>query len=65
MVMHTLVQGLEDAAIAKDIMEEYATNDDLQDRLTLGKIKKRRKEYGWAPPNGPQTSWVTTTCAKA
>ena len=23
MVMHTLVQGLEDAAIAKDVMEKY------------------------------------------
>ena len=40
-VMHTLVQRLEDAVIAKDVMEECATNNDLQDRLTLEKIKKR------------------------
>ena len=37
-VMHTLVQGLEDAAIAKDVMEEYPTNDKPQDRLTLEKF---------------------------
>ena len=29
MVMHTLVQGLEYPAIAKDVMEEYTTNDNL------------------------------------
>ena len=29
MVMHTLVQGLEATAIAKDVMEEYATNNNL------------------------------------
>ena len=34
MVMHTLVQGLENAAITKDVMEEYATDDNLHNRLT-------------------------------
>ena len=38
--MHTLVQGLEDAAIARNVMEEYATNADLQDLLTLKKIER-------------------------
>ena len=40
MVMHTLEQGLEDDAIAEDVMKEYATNDTLQNRLTLEKIEK-------------------------
>ena len=35
-----VMQGLEDAAIAKDVMEEYPTNKDLQNWLTLKKIKK-------------------------
>ena len=30
MILHTLVQGLEDASVAKDVMEEYATNNNLQ-----------------------------------
>ena len=38
MIMHTLVQGLEDAAIAKDAMEEYATNNNLKERPTLEKM---------------------------
>ena len=40
MVMQTLVQGLEDAVISKDAMEKKATNNTLQDRLTLQKIEK-------------------------
>ena len=39
MVMHKLVQGLKDAAIAKNVMEEYATNDNLHNRFTLKKLK--------------------------
>ena len=37
-VMHTLVQGLEDAYIAKDVMEEYATNNNLQNCLNPRKF---------------------------
>jgi hypothetical protein len=44
MIMHTLVQGLEDAAIAEDAMEEYATNNNLKDRPTLEKILKLIEE---------------------
>ena len=40
MILHTLVQRLEDPTIAKDVMEEYTTNDDLQNPLTLEKTKK-------------------------
>ena len=36
-VIHTLVQRLEDPTIAKDVIEEYATNSSLQNRLTLKK----------------------------
>ena len=39
MIVHTLVQGLEDAAIAKDVMEAYATNNNVKNRLTNKKIK--------------------------
>ena len=35
-----VMQGLEDAAIAKDVMEEDATNDNLHDTLTLKEIEK-------------------------
>ena len=38
MVTHTLVQGLEDAPITKDVMEEYATSN-FQSRLSLEKIE--------------------------
>ena len=37
MVLHSLVLELQDAAIAKDVMEEYATNNYLQDSLSLEK----------------------------
>ena len=37
MVMQTVVKGPEDAAITKDVMKDYATNNDLQCRLTLKK----------------------------
>ena len=40
MVIHTLVKGLEDATIAKDIMEEYTTNNDVNNCLALKKIDK-------------------------
>ena len=40
MIMHTLVQGLEDAVIAKDAREECTTNNNLKDRPTLEKILK-------------------------
>ena len=36
-VIHTLVQRLEDPTIAKDVIEEYATNSSLQNRPTLKK----------------------------
>ena len=39
LVLHTLVQGLEDAAIAKDVIEKYLTNKLLLDRLTHEKSK--------------------------
>ena len=35
-----VMQGLEDAAKTKDVMEEYATNNNLQTRLNLKKIEK-------------------------
>ena len=38
--MHTLVQGLEEATIAKDVMEEYADNENLQKHISLEKIQK-------------------------
>ena len=37
-VMHTLVQGLEDTSIAKDIMEEYSNSDVLQFCVTFEEI---------------------------
>ena len=40
MVMHSLVQGLEDAAITKDVMKESSTYVDLQTRINLEKIEK-------------------------
>ena len=40
MILHTLVQGLKDATIAKDVIEEYATNNNLQNCFTLEKIEK-------------------------
>ena len=39
MLMHTLVQGLEDAPKTNDVMEEYNTNDNVKTRLTIEKIK--------------------------
>ena len=36
MILYTLVQGLEDAAIAKDVMEEYSTKKNLQTHLPTG-----------------------------
>ena len=41
--MHTLVQGLEDASMDKYIIEEYKTINNLQNRLTLDKIKERHE----------------------
>ena len=41
--MHTLVQGLEDATTAEDVMEEYATNDNLQTASPSRKYKKYKK----------------------
>ena len=37
-VMHTLVQGLEDTSIARDIMKEYSNSNVLQFCVTLEKI---------------------------
>ena len=54
MILHTLAQGLENAAIAKDIIEKCATNYNLQNCLTLKKIeklveaKKHQNEHGRA-----------------
>ena len=39
-IPHILVQGLEDAAIAKDVMEEYADNENLQKHISLENIQK-------------------------
>ena len=40
MFIHTLVKGLEDATIAKDVIKEYTTNNDVNNCLTLKKIDK-------------------------
>ena len=40
MFLHTLVQGLEYAATAKDDMEEYGTNNDLQNHIKVSNYHK-------------------------
>ena len=35
MFLHILVQGLEYAATAQDVMEEYGTNNDLQNHIKV------------------------------
>ena len=58
LITHSLVHGLEDAAITKD-----ATKNKPRDRLTLMKIGqsvriKRLKEHGWAHQCLRGTKWA-------
>ena len=57
MVMHTMVQGLEYAAIFKDFMEEYVTNDNLQTHLPTS-IQKIYKNL-LMPKRAPKGAWLT------
>ena len=56
MVMHTMVQGLEYAAIFKDFMEEYVTNDNLQTHLPTS-IQKIYKNL-LMPKRAPKGAWL-------
>ena len=42
-ILQTLVQGLKDAVLAKDVMDKYTTNDNLQNHLTQKKHQHYRR----------------------
>ena len=59
MVMNTVVQGLEDTAIAKDVIESYATNNTLQTCLNLKKLKSSSR-----PKRAPKETCLNSPEAK-